>query len=163
MKRLLIATTIVLSIFGLIIGVMSASKVNNLLATNISSINCLQHALKGAPANGVAEYWIARTLDVYGRSDERVLQVNSNLTVYPGLNNIASYENKTFSFVLVEKPDVSTIPLTANNVIPILGYPTSIYSCKNYDVYLYSRGSTGEIRLNKIIRISDNSLLQRYM
>jgi len=131
-------------------GVIAVKPARTLLETNFTDENCLTTALNHRQVNGVASYWTARPLDVYrSQMSPRVLQVIPGLAVYPWLNNLGSYEHKTYNFVLVDHAS-GPANVSSDNVRP-LGSPTAIHPCQNFDVYYYDATTPGYRMLNAII------------
>ena len=117
--------------------------------------SCLVNALGEPGYSGVSEFWTARPLDVELAPRVRVLQVTRSLAALPWLNNLGSYTSRQFSFVLV---DPAEVPVHAEAIrridVEALGQPSRVTSCRNFDVYFYAPGSSGNVMLNDRIRAS---------
>jgi len=159
---LLMLALAILFAWIIILGLSSIHKANILLSSSYSDSLCLAKALDDKAANGVAEYWTARPIDVYGMHDERVLQINPNFTIYPWLANLGAYSNKSYSFVIVDKSEVNgpTYAILPND--PSLpSSPSYVSNCQDMFVYQYSPGSSGYKALNTDI-LRSYRLMLRY-
>jgi hypothetical protein len=153
-KPLSIACAIVLCGFA-VWGIFSIPKANGLLNPDTYSGNtCLASSLDHKPANGIAGLTDAKPLDVYGQSNERVLQATGGVSIYPWLANLAAYNHKTFTFVIVDKSGASNGIFSYPSVLSILGAPTSITECQTFWVYHYRPSSVGYVTLNAHIQSS---------
>ncbi|MEO7364602.1 MAG: hypothetical protein ABIV43_03820 [Candidatus Saccharimonadales bacterium] len=127
-------------------GVISLPRISPLLSTDYPDGECLAAALDYRPANGISGYWTARALDIYGQQNIRVLQT-SGYSPFAWLNNLATYQNKTYSFVVIPR-DVM-MPMSASlDQFRDLGQPSKFSRCPTVDVYQYMPGTVGYSRLN---------------
>ncbi len=160
-RRYAVLLCLALGVTFLLIGTLRIT--NGRLTADYPDEACLARALDYQPANGIASYTIARPLDVFNSYNERVLQVYGGIGVLPWLNNLGSYENKQFSFVLVENdgtieqhyqrpsPDFTVVDL---------GTATKQISCPTFTVYVYPAGSAGNELLNRTLNGSLQSALK---
>jgi hypothetical protein len=138
----------------IVVGSFSAARIQPLVSSVPSpDARCLSAVLGGRPADGLAGYWTSRPLDLYGQHDERVLQVTTGIAPFPNgltpflwLVNAGEYENKHFTFVLVDRR-LGLNDLTVANV-ETLGRPSAIEGCPTFWVYRYEPGSTAYATLN---------------
>ncbi len=98
--------------------------------------------------SGVGTFWLTRNWDLYGTHDEAILQVNSDLTVYPWMINLASYDDQRFTFVVADPWGF----VTEDSVAP-LGPPKSVQECAGFTIYDFE-GTPGEELLNERIESS---------
>lgn len=106
---------------------------------------CLEEWIDGRPISGVGSFWSTRPLELYGDRSVDVQQVNFDFTAQLWMNNAASYEGKTFSYVLADRD-----PDWAGLARGQLGEPASVTACPTFDVYDYA-GTEGESVLNDVI------------
>lgn len=123
--------------------------------------SCLAESLNYKSANGVASYGTARALDVYGLFNERVLQINGggNGLIYPWLANLGAFKNKSFTFIIIDKP--TTIGSgwgSYNGTISNLGYPDYIKNCTPFWVFIYNPSNKGYRILNSEIQQNYNRI-----
>ena len=137
----------VLSLFILIGGILALPHLTTLIHGKNIDEQCLAEALHFKPANGLSGYWVARTLDVYNVHDERILQALTGPSVYPWLNNVASYDGKKFSFYVIQRHLAFTPLFHPLDSLQPAGY-TSVSTCQNFYVYHYAPGSIGYNQLN---------------
>lgn len=106
---------------------------------------CLEDWLGDRTRSGVASFWTARPLELYGPPSLDVQQVNFDFTAQLWMNNTAAYRGTTFSFVLADRdPDWSALALAH------LGEPSAVVTCPTFDIYDYA-GTDGERILNRIV------------
>lgn len=106
---------------------------------------CLESWIGDREVSGVGSFWSTRPLELYGGDRVDVQQVNFDFTAQLWMNNAASYQGTTFSYVLADRePDWAALALGH------LGEPASITACPTFDVYDYA-GTPGEAELNRII------------
>ena len=149
MSLMVVAALFILAL--LIPSVKGASKLVS--SQGFSSTSCLADALDNKPANGVGGYWDVRSIDVFASDNETVLQADSNFTIFPWLINLSSYQNKKFSFVIVDKPLFNVRSISPADAA-VLGQPTIIHSCSSFFVYTYEPDSLGYRLLNNQIDTS---------
>jgi hypothetical protein len=118
-----------------------------------SAAECFNEFIGDSNRDGVGSFWSVRPLEVYGESSGEILQVNPDLTAYAWMNNLAPYEDKTFSFVVSD----ASPQLPPESLEP-LGEPVEVISCPGYEIYDYA-GTPGEKILNGIIQKSVDELL----
>jgi len=126
---------------AVLLGLVALTRTKPLIAAGYNGSTCLAAALDYHAANGVSDYDTARALDVYGVDGIRVLQTEG-VKPYAWLNNLASYENKQFSFAVVTKDG-------GFHYFDNLGKPSSVQSCPTFWVYQYAPGSAGYRTLNQ--------------
>lgn len=95
---------------------------------------------------GVGTFWLTRNWDVYGSHDHPILQVDPDLSVFPWMINLASYEDQRFTFVILDPWGF----VTEDSVEP-LGEPADITECSGYLMYDYA-GTPGEELLNERVQ-----------
>jgi len=151
LSAILVTGLIIFSIWGIV----SIPKTNGLLNPDkYSGTVCLASSLGHKPANGVAGLTDAKPLDIYGQSNERVLQVTGGGTIYPWLANIATYNHKRFTFVIVDKNSTNNGIFSYQSALSMLGPPNSITECQTFWVFHYNPSSVGYTKLNNDIRSS---------
>jgi hypothetical protein len=154
-RRLVTGIAMGLSLFAaallLVIGVPPT--VSMIRLTQAPGQACLENWLGSSTANGVGSFMITRPLKLYGTQKGQLLQVVPNLQVQAWMNNLASYRDTTFSYVLVDRSTV-TKPI----VLQTLGNPSSVTSCRAFDIYDYA-GTTGQSTLTQLVRTSLNQNL----
>lgn len=109
---------------------------------------CLEEWIGDRDVSGVGSFWSTRPLELYGDESIDVQQVNFDFTAQLWMNNAASYRDRTFSYVLVDR-DAAWAQLAVSQ----LGEPASITSCPGFDVYDYA-ATPGELTLNAIVAAS---------
>jgi hypothetical protein len=107
---------------------------------------CLDSWLDGSSANGVGDFMTTRPILLYGTQRGKVLQVMNGVAVQPWMNNLALYQGRRFSFVLL--PDGSN-PTSITNPV---GTPTSITKCDGFSIYSFT--GAAEENLNDWIEVS---------
>jgi hypothetical protein len=119
---------------------------------------CLDNWLGKSDANGVGSFMITRALKLYGDQNGQLLQVYMapNMKVWAWMNNLASYHDRTFSYLLVDPYDI-----TRKDALATAGDPTSITNCGVFKIYDYA-GASGETSLNHAIASSLAPLLAEY-
>lgn len=122
----------------------SVSTARSLAETPYAFPDCLDEFRGDESVDGVASFWVARQLQLYGDSDGAILQVKPDLQVEPWMVNLALYEDRDFSFVLVQRDS------EAEEIIEILGVPARTIDCAAYDILDYE-SAPGEEELNAII------------
>lgn len=140
---------------------VSAFRITNLRQL-ISPQNADQACLaKNIPsgANGIADYWVARQLDIYNQNDQRILQVTPWLKIYPWLNNISAYQNKDFTFyVHYAHPLVHANP--GSQVENAQKHASRTAYCDNLVIYYYDNGTEGHDYINDRIKQSTGTALK---
>ena len=161
LQKQIVNIGIIIAIVVITVGIFSIPKAIDLLSTsNFNTSTCLENALNNQPANGIAQYWTSRALDVYGKSDERVLQVNNNFMLYPWLANLGAYENKQFTFIVIDNSANNTTWNISPSNLAHIGQPYRQVTCRNVQIYIYKPGSTGYKTLNADIQKSYSQLLK---
>lgn len=122
----------------------SVSAARSLAETPYTFPDCLDEFRGDEPVNGVASFWLARQLELYQDSDGAILQVKPDLEIEPWMVNLAAYEDRDFTFVLVQREG------EAEEVVDILGVPARTIDCPEYDILDYE-SAPGEEELNAII------------
>lgn len=105
---------------------------------------CLAQWLDGRQLAGVASFWSARPLTLYG-GDVDLQQVNFDFTPQLWMTNLYGFEDKDFSYVVADR-----VPDWTRLARQYLGEPASVTSCETVDILDYS-GTPGETTLNTII------------
>jgi hypothetical protein len=151
-KRLLVWATVTASIVIVVLSGVRLPALRPFWASSDPDETCLAQALNYQPANGLADYWVARPLDIYNTHGERVLQSKGS-NIYPWLNNIADYQGKYFTFYVVQRNAAFTRYFTPRDIV-IPRYATSTTVCSDFTVYHYVPGSRGYTLLNATIQKS---------
>lgn len=107
--------------------------------------DCFNAFVGNRDINGVGSFWAVRPLDLYGDTSGVVLQADEDLDLYAWMNNVGSYEDKTFSYAVTD----STGQLPASS-LRRLGDPSRVVSCSGFDIYDYE-GTPGEALLTESI------------
>lgn len=126
-------------------------------------VRCMDEHLKNTPnTSGIAQFWRARGLQLNSRQGLKVIQVDGALNQFDWLYNSADYYRYSVSFVIVDhiprtsyEPDVSdssAFTIDGSTVRNLLGKPSEIYSCHNFDIYTYAEGTPGRMILNNRLR-----------
>lgn len=152
-RSLVVYGMIVASGLGLLIiigGLLSIQRASVLAFSEDRSGAACTADLPADAEAGVGTFWLTRNWDLYGTHDDAILQVNSDLTVFPWMINLASYDDQDFTFVVVDPWGF----VTDESVAP-LGPPKSVQECGGFTIYDYA-GTPGEELLNERI---DSSLL----
>jgi hypothetical protein len=155
-RSLVVYGMIFASGMGLLIIIGGALSVHNASVLAFSEDRSGASCTADLPADaesGVGTFWLTRNWDLYGTHDEAILQVNSDLTVYPWMINLASYDDQTFTFVVTDPWGF----VTEESVAP-LGPPKSVQECGDFTIYDYA-GTPGEELLNE--RIESSLLTER--
>lgn len=110
-----------------------------------AGIRCFNEHMANKPYNVVGTFWSSRTLDAYGVTGARALQVNERFEPTLWLNNRATYKDLAVNGVIVSRP-VENVR-QKGNIYPeetrVLGSPDNIFRCKGFDIYFYADGSQG--------------------
>lgn len=121
--------------------------------TDYTAADCFNDFVGDRDVDGVGSFWTVRALDLYGDSRGEVLQANAQLAVFDWMVNIASYEDRTFSYAVVD--DSGQLPVEA---LEPLGEPADVIECSGYEIYDYE-GTAGEQILTDRIAESVSLLL----
>jgi hypothetical protein len=97
---------------------------------------CLSAWTQGKQVTGAAQFWTGRGLQAYGGESVHLLQVTSDLQVYPWLVNLAPYRGARLDYLVVGQGEYWGAELAA------LGTPKDVVRCGGYDIYDY-RGTSG--------------------
>lgn len=109
---------------------------------------CVTNWLAGRTLSGVGSFWTTRGLTLYGSSSIDVQQVNFDFSAQLWMNNLASYQGKTYSYVLADHdPDWAALALAH------LGEPASVTACGSFDIYDYE-ATVGQDVLGTIVGTS---------
>lgn len=152
-----LAALLIIGLLGVIAG---GGKVGSLTAYYPSDAQCLDSRLPAGYRYGVASYWNARSLELTSKKNKRIAQVNPDLTVYYWMNNLADYEHRGFTFVVVDKQLASPLDIRREDVLQRAGRPLNIIHCPQIDVYLYPSGSQASKQLNYTIQSSLRHLVE---
>ncbi|HET9173766.1 MAG TPA: hypothetical protein VFN56_00615 [Candidatus Saccharimonadales bacterium] len=150
--RAIAYSTISLACVVIVGGTSDVSQLHPFWGTFNSDEACLAQSLHYEPANGLADYWVARPLDVYNSNHERVLQV-LGADVYPWLNNLGAYQGKTFTFYVEQRIPTYNVSLYPLNIVVPPSY-SSVSYCTNFVVYHYPPHSLGYTLLNHHVQNS---------
>jgi hypothetical protein len=123
--------------------------------------SCLEAAFGGRPVSGVASYWTARALDVANTDGQRILQVKTDLTIFPWLVNLGAYEHRRFRFVLIDGSAHAQLTMRPGDVMA-LGPPARLIACPGFTIYSYPPGTVGYDRLNTIVDRSLQADLKQF-
>jgi hypothetical protein len=152
-SKVLVAAAALIILITVVIGATAVGKARYVLSSSsYTDAACLAAALHNQPAFGVGGYWTVRPLDVYSRADEQALQVSSDLSPFAWQSNLGSYENKEFSFIIVDNKvstDIRAVP-ASDPAIP--ANPSRVYNCDDMHVYIYTPGTSGYNQLNSALR-----------
>jgi|GEM_PF-2791898 len=152
LKQVIGYGVITVSITIVVLGLLTIPhRLQPLVSSNYSDGACLAAALDHRPGNGIGSYWDARPLDIYGQYHERVLQ-SYYYSPFAWLNNLGSYQDKSYSFVLIDKKPRSLIELLLPATYKELGTPSKVSECPNFTVMQYSPGTPGHKLLNQKIQ-----------
>jgi hypothetical protein len=159
LSRFAVVVAAVGSAFFIVVGIINIAPVaKSASGSGYTGAACFDRFIGKSTANGVGSYWTVRTLALYGDSKGAVLQADDNfgeLQVFPWINNMGTYEGKTFSYVVTDASNqISPSGLT------VLGKPRQVVSCPGYLIYDY-RGTPGEKILNSKIDASLDRVLAR--
>lgn len=105
---------------------------------DFTGVDCFDDFVGTDDSNGVGTFWITREWEVYGSERGDVLQVNGDLTIFDWMINLSSYEDKTFSYVVLDP-----FGFVSEDTIAPLGTPADVVSCGDYTIYDYA-GTPGE-------------------
>jgi hypothetical protein len=155
LEKSIIVSVFILGTAALLMSIKSLPNLNTFRSNYNAYEDCLAGALSYKPANGLADYWVARPLDIYNASGTRILQAKKGPAVYPWLNNLASYEHKDYSFFIIQRNLAFTVLFHGPDVAPPPGY-ASVSACKDFYVYHYPPGTKGHMSLNNKINDSLN-------
>ena len=108
-------------------------------------LGCFNRHMSEKPFNVVGTFWTTRTLDAYGSTRARALQVNERFEPTLWLNNRATYRDLAINGVIVSRAQDA---LRQKGSIyaeetRTLGSPDRIFACKDFDIYYYADGSPG--------------------
>ncbi len=114
-------------------------------------IRCFNGHMSDKPFNVVGTFWTTRTLDAYGSTRARALQVNERFEPTLWLNNRATYRDLAINGVIVSRAQDA---LRQKGSIyaeetRTLGSPDRIFACKDFDIYYYADGSPGFSQLTE--------------
>jgi hypothetical protein len=112
---------------------------------------CLTDWARGKGVAGAAQFWLGRGLQAYGGADVHLLQVRSDLTVYPWLTNLAAYRGARVGYVLVPTGEIPGGHVEGwGDSVNELGRPRQIVACDGFDIVDF-RGTPGEKRLTDVV------------
>ncbi|HEY1646011.1 MAG TPA: hypothetical protein VGF75_06670 [Candidatus Saccharimonadales bacterium] len=153
--KAMVVTSLVVIVFVVIYGLFSINQATKIVSSsNYTYTSCLSRALDYKAANGVGTYWDVRSLDLYGLPNEQAVQVTSQFTDFPWQANLGDYAAKNFSFVVVDKNNVTNPTGITPNDTFLPSNPANIYACGMFYVYQYSPGSSGYNTLNSDVHTS---------
>ncbi len=159
-NKLILFIVALISLGVIVLGSLSIKQTARLLSSKTyTSPSCLSEALDNKTSYGVGSYWTIRALDVYGRTNEQAVQILPNFIAFPWQISVGEYENRHFSFVIVNKNASSPINISpSDEYLPIK--PSKITPCSDFYVYQYAIGSLGYKELNDSIDESTQTILQ---
>lgn len=141
-----------------VVGIIYLPKVNYYFTKSDGKIECLEKTFDYQQTNGLGNYAISRYFDVHNVSGMRVLQSNANAEVVPWLNNLGAYQNKNFTFYIVNnRGTTSFIQRLDDDKAPDGWSHTS--ECPNTTIYHYPVGTEGNRALNQKIQQSLHFML----
>ena len=108
-------------------------------------LGCFNRHMSEKPFNVVGTFWTTRTLDAYGSTRARALQVNERFEPTLWLNNRATYRDLAINGVIVSRAQ-DALRLKGSiyaEETRTLGSPDRIFACKDFDIYYYADGSPG--------------------
>lgn len=101
--------------------------------------------------SGAGQFWTVRGLQAYAGDGVELVQVNSDLSVYPWLANLAPAESARVGYVVVaEQPDDNGHLDYWGDTVTDLGTPKEIVRCGRFAIYDY-RGTAAEQRLTEAV------------
>ncbi|GAA4265403.1 hypothetical protein [Frondihabitans peucedani] len=107
-------------------------------SASASGAACLTAWTRGKHVTGVAQFWTGRRLAAYGGPSVRLLQVNSDFTVYPWLVDLAPYRDARVGYVIVAtRTDAGGHLDYWGDDVTNLGTPRGIVHCDGYDIRDY--------------------------
>lgn len=117
---------------------------------NQSDVNCYRSFATRYDLHPVGGYWTSRYLTLYSPGANQVFQVLNDFKPYNWLSNKVDHSNTSINAVIV---DHEKKPSLINQVdTEVLGEPTVIYACQQFDIYAYHPSSNGFRILNERIR-----------
>lgn len=117
---------------------------------------CLDDYLGNSAANGVTSFGLSRPIALYGSQKGALLQVDKKLQIFEWMNNLASYHNKDFSYVILSNDGVVT-----RKSIAQLGTPKAELTCPaGYTIVDY-KGTPGERLLTDLIQTKLDAILTK--
>jgi hypothetical protein len=150
------ATMGVTALLAVTLGAVAAPATVDMIRTTMPTGQaCFERWIGDSRANGVGSFMVTRPLKLYGPQRGELLQVTAGLGVQPWMNNLSSYRDRHFSFVLVDKVDV-----TRADTLHELGRPASVQSCPGFQIYDYA-GTRGARSLDSILAITLGQAEQR--
>jgi len=150
--RIGLLTTAAVSIAVLLLSALAAPQVATMVeGDDYSNPECLDEFLDGGDANGVGSFWLTRPLQLYGTHEGNLLQVLPNLTPLRWMINLGSYEDKTFSYMVIDDPEFLGV-----DSLDILGPPQNVIACDDYTIFDFA-GTEGEQILTEIIATGGTS------
>jgi len=142
------------SVLIVVVGIVNLPPVaRSASGDDYTSADCFDSFVGDSDINGVGSFWTVRQLDLYGTAKGDILQADGELGVYDWLNNVGAYEDKTFSYVVIDAS--GQVPRES---LAVLGEPAEIIVCSGYEIYDYA-GTPGEDILTDRIAASTDELL----
>jgi hypothetical protein len=133
------------------IGVLNAPTVASVVrGDKYTGADCINEFVGDSDMNGVASFWSARPLELYGDNSGDLLQVTTDLSPFEWMVNLGAYEDDTFSYVVLD--GTAFLPKES---LDVLGAPASVSTCEGREYWDY-RGTPGEKTLTEIISRSLN-------
>ncbi|WP_121368108.1 hypothetical protein [Frondihabitans australicus] len=120
-------------------------------ASGEPAARCLTDWSRGKDATGVAQFWTVRGLQTYGGDDVHLLQVNSDLSVYPWLTNLAAYRHARVGYVIVATGEIPGGHTEGwADTVTALGTPRDTVHCDGYDIVDF-RGTPAQKALTSAV------------
>jgi hypothetical protein len=142
------------SVLIVIVGIINIPPVaRSVSGVGYTTADCFDEFVGDSDVNGVGSFWTVRQLDLYGSAEGDILQADAELGVYDWLNNVGAYDDKTFSYVIVDETG-----LVPRESLAVLGDPAEIVVCSGYEIWDYA-GTEGEDILTDRIAESADILL----
>jgi len=132
---------------------VSVRPIQAMAETDYTPAACLNDWLDGRQLDGIGSFMTTRPIKLYGDLDGELLQVINNSIVQPWMNNLSLYQDRTFSYLLVDSPELD------DDIVMLLGEPLARTECPSYVIYDYS-GDSG-IQLNQVIQQSYRAAVGR--
>ena len=139
--------TLVFTVCYFCIGYMSTPREPT---RNELDVSCYRNFAIRYNLHPVGGYWTSRYLTLYSPSEHQVFQVLDDFKSFNWLSNKIDHSNTSINAVIV---DHERKPFLIDHAdTEILGSPSIIYTCGQFDIYVYPQPSEGNKILNERIR-----------
>ena len=146
LSRFLLTVAAAASALFVIVGIFNLAPLARAASgVGYTADQCLEKFVGNSKLNGVGSFWSVRPLEVYGTQKGVLLQIQDPLQVYAWMVNLAAYEDKTFSYLVVD----SSEQVTATS-LDLLGTPNKVVSCPGYQIYDYQNTPGEKILTDKV-------------